>query len=310
MNGDEDMTDYDLIVIGGGASGIYAALTAKEEGVRDILILDREENLGGILNELIEAGHGFMEDGTTGVEVAEELKYKVRDNNIEVKLNALVLDVKRDKTVKFVSGAEGVNEVTAKSVVFATGARERPRGELNISSNKSAGIMSVGSARKLIVNAGYLPGKHIVIYSQDINSLYLAKMLVIEGAKDVTIIEPSKGQKDDYGYRENLRDFSEIRMLYSTKIVQIKENGRIEGVRIKNAEGEEEFLPCDSLLLSVGLDPSKRLFKKFRRGMDEMGMYVAGNAEEVSYDLNVVIEKGKTAGRSAAQYLRKLAETE
>lgn len=302
------MTDYDLIVIGGGASGIYAALTAKEEGVRDILILDREENLGGILNELIEAGHGFMEDGVTGVEVAEDLKFKVRDNDIEVKLNALVLDVKRDKSVKYVSGAEGVNEVTAKSIVFATGARERPRGELNISSNKSAGIMSVGSARKLIVNAGYLPGKHIVIYSQDINSLYLAKMLVIEGAKDVTIIEPSKGQKDDYGYREDLKDFSEIRMLYSTKIIQIKENGRIEGVRIKNAEGEEQFLPCDSLLLSVGLDPSKRLFKKFRRGMDDMGMYVAGNADEVSYDLDVVIEKGKAAGKSAAQYLKKPAQ--
>lgn len=302
------MTDYDLIVIGGGASGIYAALTAKEEGVRDILILDREENLGGILNELIEAGHGFMEDGVTGIEVAEDLKFKVRDNDIEVKLNALVLDVKRDKSVKYVSGAEGVNEVTAKSIVFATGARERPRGELNISSNKSAGIMSVGSARKLIVNAGYLPGKHIVIYSQDINSLYLAKMLVIEGAKDVTIIEPSKGQKDDYGYREDLKDFSEIRMLYSTKIIQIKENGRIEGVRIKNAEGEEQFLPCDSLLLSVGLDPSKRLFKKFRRGMDDMGMYVAGNADEVSYDLDVVIEKGKAAGKSAAQYLKKPAQ--
>ncbi|WP_312649467.1 NAD(P)/FAD-dependent oxidoreductase [Proteiniclasticum sp.] len=302
------MTDYDLIVIGGGASGIYAALTAKEEGVRDILILDREENLGGILNELIEAGHGFMEDGVTGIEVAEDLKFKVRDNDIEVKLNALVLDVKRDKSVKYVSGAEGVNEVTAKSIVFATGARERPRGELNISSNKSAGIMSVGSARKLIVNAGYLPGKHIVIYSQDINSLYLAKMLVIEGAKDVTIIEPSKGQKDDYGYREDLKDFSEIRMLYSTKIIQIKENGRIEGVRIKNAEGEEQFLPCDSLLLSVGLDPSKRLFKKFRRGMDDMGMYVAGNADEVSYDLDVVIDKGKAAGKSAAQYLKKPAQ--
>ncbi|HSL86855.1 MAG TPA: NAD(P)/FAD-dependent oxidoreductase, partial [Bacteroidales bacterium] len=293
------MTDYDLIVIGGGASGIHAALTAKEEGVRDILILDREENLGGILNELIETGHGFMEDGITGVEVAEDLKFKVKDNAIEVKLNALVLDVKRDKSVKYVSGDEGVNEVSARSIIFATGARERPRGELNISSNKSAGIMSVGSARKLIVNAGYLPGKQIIIYSQDINSLYLAKMLVIEGAKKVTIIEPSKGQKDEYGYRENLQYFVEVEMLYSTKIVQIKENGRIEGVRIKNAEGEEKFLPCDSLLLSVGLDPSKRLFKKFRRGMDEMGMYVAGNAEEVSYDLNVVIEKGRHAGKSA-----------
>lgn len=302
------MTEYDLIIIGGGASGMSAALSARLEGIEKILILDREDSLGGILNELIEVGHGFIEEGITGVEVSEELKEKIKKEKIEVKLGTLVLDVRRDKRIKYVSGSEGVQEVLGKSVIFATGARERPRGELNISSNKSAGIMSVGSARKLMVYEGYLPGKHVVIYSQDVNSLYLAKMLLVEGAKEITIIEPTKSLKEDYGYKAYLEAFPNVRMLYNTKIIQIIENGRIEGVVIKTVEGQEERISCDSLLLSVGLDPSKRLFKKFRRGMDGMGMFVAGNAEEVSYDLPVVLEKGERAGKSAAAYLKKLNE--
>ena len=301
------MTEYDLIIIGGGASGMSAALSARAEGIEKILILDREDSLGGILNELIEVGHGFIEEGITGVEVSEELKEKIKKEKIEVKLGTLVLDVRRDKRIKYVSGSEGVKEVLGKSVIFATGARERPRGELNISSNKS-GIMSVGSARKLMVYEGYLPGKHVVIYSQDVNSLYLAKMLLVEGAKEITIIEPTKSLKEDYGYKAYLEAFPNVRMHYNTKIIQIIENGRIEGVVIKTAEGQEERISCDSLLLSVGLDPSKRLFKKFRRGMDEMGMFVSGNAEEVSYDLSVVMEKGERAGKSAATYLKKLNE--
>lgn len=299
------MTEYDLIVIGGGASGMSVALSAKKEGVSEILIIDREESLGGVLNELIEVGHGFLQEGTTGVEVAEELKEKVLAEKIQVRTDALVLEVKRDKSVKYVSSKEGVLEVKGKAIVFATGAREKPRGELNISSNKSAGIMSVGSARKLMVHEGYLPGKHVVIYAQDINSLYLAKMLHIEGAKEVTIIEPTKGHKEDFGYRDDLKEFSSIRMMYQTKIIQIKENGRVEGVYTKNAEGYEAFIPCDSLLLSVGLDPSKRLFKKFRRGMDEMGMFVVGNAEEVSYDLGKILDKGQEVGALVANYLER-----
>ncbi len=298
------MKNYDLVVIGGGASGISAAVKAHDEGVNSILIMDREEHLGGVLNELIETGHGMMDGGMTGVSVAEDLKEALVKDGITIKRSTLVLEVMKDKTIKYVSGSEGVKMVGAKSIIFATGARERPRGELNISSNKSAGIMSVGSARKLMVNAGYLPGKHIVIYSLDLNSIYLCKRLMIEGVKSVVVIEPGKTVKDDNGHIESLSFYENIQIRYSTKIIQVKQNGRIEGVTLKNQEGVEEFLPCDSLLLSVGLDPSRRLFKKFRRGMNENGMYVVGNAEEVSYDLKTVIGKGREVGKEAAAYLR------
>ncbi len=300
------MESYDLIVIGGGASGICAAIEAHKEGVRKILVIDREEHLGGVLNELIETGHGVMDNGVTGVGVAEEFKEAVDREGISIKRNTLVLEVQKDKTVKYVSAEEGVRTVLAKSIVFATGARERPRGELNISSNKSAGIMSVGSARKLMVYSGYLPGKYIVIYSLDLNSIYLSKRLIVEGAKSVVIIEPSKTIKDDYGHLESLSFYENIDIRYGTKITQVTQNGRIEGLTLKNQEGEEEFLTCDSLLLSVGLDPSKRLFKKFRRGMNEKGMYVVGNAEEVSYDLESVMNKGKAVGKESAAYLKNL----
>ncbi len=298
------MKNYDLIVIGGGASGISAAIEAHDEGVKSILIMDREEHLGGVLNELIETGHGLMDGGMTGVGVAENLKEAVERHGIKLKRSTLVLEVMKDKTVKYVSPSEGVKMVLGKSIIFATGARERPRGELNISSNKSAGIMSVGSARKLMVNAGYLPGKHIVIYSLDLNSIYLCKRLMVEGAKSVVVIEPGRMVKDDYGHLESLSFYEDIEIRYGTKITQVKQNGRIEGVTLKNQEGEEEFLACDSLLLSVGLDPSRRLFKKFRRGMNEKGMYVVGNAEEVSYDLETVMKKGRAIGKEAAAYLR------
>ena len=246
----------------------------------------------------------MMDGGMTGVSVAEDLKEALVKDGITIKRSTLVLEVMKDKTIKYVSGSEGVKMVGAKSIIFATGARERPRGELNISSNKSAGIMSVGSARKLMVNAGYLPGKHIVIYSLDLNSIYLCKRLMIEGVKSVVVIEPGKTVKDDNGHIESLSFYENIQIRYSTKIIQVKQNGRIEGVTLKNQEGVEEFLPCDSLLLSVGLDPSRRLFKKFRRGMNENGMYVVGNAEEVSYDLKTVIGKGREVGKEAAAYLR------
>lgn len=305
MKSNGEFINYDLVVIGGGAAGISGAISAYDAGVRDILIIDREDNLGGVLNELIESGYGYMKDGFTGIEVAEEFKKEIEKRNIEVKLNTLVLDVYKDKTIKIVSGKEGVKILKAKSIIFATGARERPRGQLNISYSTSAGIMSVASSRKLIVNAGYLPGKEVIIYGLDVNSIYLAKMLVIEGSKKITIIEPNKGITQNSYYHKDILGYENINILYNTKITSIIQNSRIKGVNTKNNKEVIKVISCDSLILSVGLDPSKRLFKKFRRNRAENGLFVVGNAEKVRYDLEYIISQGKESGILSYQYINK-----
>ncbi|NLC65604.1 MAG: FAD-dependent oxidoreductase [Clostridium sp.] len=298
--------NYDLVVIGGGAAGISGAISAYDAGLKNILIIDREDNMGGVLNELIESGYGYMENGLTGVEVAENLKKEILKRDIDVKLNTLVLDVYKDKTIKIVSGTEGVKEINAKSIIFATGAREKPRGQLNISYSSSAGIMSVASSRKLIVNDGYLPGKEVIIYGLDVNSIYLSKMLVIEGAKNITIVEPSKESKNKSNYLDDILGYENIKILYNTKITQIIQNGRIVGVKIKDNNSNEKILDCDSLILSVGLDSSKRLFKKFRRNRAENGLFVVGNAEKIRYDLEFIVSQGKEAGIMAKDYIASL----
>jgi thioredoxin reductase len=297
------METYDVAVIGGGAAGMSAAVAAREKGASRVLILERDDVLGGVLNELIEPLTGW-DGGLTGVELADSMAGRTGVRKVIVKTGTLVLSVTKDRQIKYVNGVEGVREVEAKAIVFATGARERPRGILNISSKRSAGIMSVGSARKLIVNDGFLPGKNVVIYGGDRNGIYLARMLVVEGARRVTLVEPGKAFKNWDDSMDRLIKYPGVEVKLGSRILEISENGRITAVKIRTSTPEEmtEVIECDALLLSVGLDPSRRLFKRFRRNLDEMGMYTAGNAEEVSYDCRTAMERGSEAGAEAAAY--------
>ncbi|ETA79749.1 NAD(P)/FAD-dependent oxidoreductase [Youngiibacter fragilis] len=305
------METYDVAVIGGGAAGMSAAVAAREKGASRVLILERDDVLGGVLNELIEPLTGW-DGGLTGVELADSMAGRTVVRKVIVKTGTLVLSVTKDRIIKYVNGVEGVKEVEAKAIVFATGARERPRGILNISSKRSAGIMSVGSARKLIVNDGFLPGKNVVIYGGDRNGIYLARMLVVEGARRVTLVEPGKAFKNWDESMDRLIRYPGVDVKLGARILEISENGRITAVKIRTSTPEEmtEVIECDALLLSVGLDPSRRLFKRFRRSLDEMGMYTAGNAEEVSYDCRMAMESGAEAGTEAAAFATGTKQTE
>ena len=274
---------YDLLIVGAGACGIRCAVEAKKNGIDKVLIVEHEESPGGILNDIIESEESFGSDGMTGVELAADLTRELIESGVDIKVNTRVLSIEKDKTATLLSPERGLEVIQAKSVILATGGRERPRGILNFTSKRTAGIFSVGTVRKFILNEGYLPGKNIAIYGADLTGLYLARLLLIEGADKVTIIEQSKEVKI---LDEQLKEFFEVNNVVfepGRVITEIHGNDRIEAVILeKNASipGERlKKIECDALVLSVGLSSQKTLARKFKREPEENGLFIAGNAK-------------------------------
>ena len=267
------MKTLDLVIIGGGPAGMAAALAACEKGVRDLLILDREPQLGGILEQCIHNGFGLhrFKEELTGPEYAARYAKEVTDRGIPCLLDAMVLDLAMagdgsgDKLVTVVSSKEGYQKLRARAVVLAMGCRERPRGALNIAGTRPAGIYTAGAAQKFVNLKGYLPGKEVVILGSGDIGLIMARRMTLEGAKVRAVCElmPYSG-----GLTRNivqcLEDFN-IPLKLSHTVVKIHGRERVEGVTIVAVDGSrrpipgtEEFLPCDTLLLSVGLLPGRR----------------------------------------------------
>lgn len=265
------MKKYDIIIIGGGLSGMTAALSAREKGIENILILEREDYLGGILVQCIHNGFGInsIEENITGPEYAQYFIDKIKQNNIDYKLNTMVLDLNKNKVITAVNPDEGIIEYKAKSIILATGCREKYNGNINVPMNKYAGIYTLGSAHKFINFQGYLPGKNVVILGSSDIALIVSRRLIIEGAKINAIIE-----KQPYimAHRKNvsrcIEDFNlPVKVGYSITEVLGKE--RVQGVKIskidengKFLKGSEEFIECDCLLLSVGWMPESDLAEK------------------------------------------------
>ncbi len=317
----------DLVIIGGGPAGLAAAEAAVLAGARDVLLLERDVRLGGILNQCIHNGFGLhtFKEELTGPEYAARFEARVRALSIEYKLGAMVLSIAPDRTVTVVSREDGLYTIEAGAIILAMGCRERSRGALNIPGFRPAGVFSAGTAQRLVNMEGYMPGREVVILGSGDIGLIMARRMTLEGAKVrvVAELQPYSG-----GLKRNivqcLDDYG-IPLKLSHTVTEIHGRERVTGVTIsavdknfKPIPGSEEFYSCDTLLLSVGLIPENELstgagvqLSRVTNGpvVNESletsvpGIFACGNVLHVHDLVDYVSEEAAAAGRAAAAYL-------
>ena len=322
------MKVYDIVIIGGGPAGMAAAVAAKKQGIDRILILERDLELGGILNQCIHNGFGLhtFQEELTGPEYADRFIGQVKLYNIEYKLNTMVMDVSRDKRVTAMNREEGMFEIQAKAIILAMGCRERSRGALNIPGYRPAGIYSAGTAQRLVNMEGFLPGREVVILGSGDIGLIMARRMTLEGAKVKVVAElmPYSG-----GLKRNIvqcLDDYKIPLKLSHTVIDIKGKERVEGVTLAEVDenrrpikGTEEFYSCDTLLLSVGLIPENEISGSMGVELNPItsgpkvnerletsieGVFACGNVLHVHDLVDFVSEEAAAAGKNAAMYVQ------
>ena len=322
------MKQVQLAIIGGGPAGLAAAIAARESGVEDILIIERDKELGGILNQCIHNGFGLHRFGEqlTGPEYAGRFIEMLKDTGVKVQLDTMVLEVTPDKKVHCVSKEYGYQIIEAKSIVLGMGCRERTRGAIGTPGTRPAGVYTAGAAQRYVNMEGYLVGKRVLILGSGDIGLIMARRMTLEGAKVHAVAEvlPYSG-----GLKRNivqcLEDF-DIPLYLSTTVVNIHGRERLEGVTLaqvdanrKPISGTERFIPCDTLLLSVGLLPENELSSAAgvclsgvtggpevtdRLATSISGVFACGNVLHVHDLVDFVSQEAKKAGENAALYLK------
>ena len=319
---------YDIVIVGGGPAGLAAAVSAKRNGIESILVLERDKELGGILNQCIHNGFGLhtFKEELTGPESAGRFIEQLEEEKIAYKLNTMVMDISDDKVVTAMNREDGMFEIQAKAVILAMGCRERSRGALNIPGYRPAGIYSAGTAQRLVNMEGYMPGREVVILGSGDIGLIMARRMTLEGAKVKVVAEllPYSG-----GLKRNivqcLDDFG-IPLKLSHTVVDIDGKERVEGITIAQVDenrrpipGTEEHYTCDTLLLSCGLIPENEISSSLGVEMSPVtsgplvnecletnveGVFACGNVLHVHDLVDFVSEEAGAAGKHAAEYVK------
>ena len=322
------METYDIVIIGGGPAGLAAAVSARQNGMDRIVILDRNPELGGILNQCIHNGFGLhtFQEELTGPEYAGRFIKLVKEAGIEYRLNTMVTDVTPEKVVEATNREDGLFQIQAKAVILAMGCRERARGALNIPGYRPAGIYSAGTAQRFINMEGCMPGREVVILGSGDIGLIMARRMTLEGARVKLVAElmPYSGGLnrnivqclDDYGIPLKLRH----------TIIEIKGKERVEGIVLAEVDnngkpipGTEESCSCDTILLSVGLIPENEISRKMGIEMNPVtsgpkvnesfetnieGVCACGNVLHVHDLVDFVSEEAVIAGKNAAIFVK------
>ena len=322
------MKQYDLVIVGGGPAGLAAAVAAKDNGIDSILIIERDKELGGILNQCIHNGFGLhtFKEELTGPEYASRFIEQVLERGIEYKLNTMVMDIAADKTVTAMNREDGMFQINAKAVILAMGCRERSRGALNIPGYRPAGVFSAGTAQRLVNMEGYMPGKKVVILGSGDIGLIMARRMTLEGAEVKVVAElmPYSG-----GLKRNIvqcLDYFGITLKLIHTVVDIEGKNRVEAVTIAEVGPDRRPIPgteiryeCDTLLLSCGLIPENELSKSAGVALSPItsgpivsdnletnieGVFACGNVLHVHDLVDYVSQEATTAGKNAALYIQ------